>query len=417
MRSWRVSPANFAFFLLLLLSPASNPEAAPAYFHYVRDVTIPFPARQSYFVIYPEIWDHARPDLADLRLFDGGEQVPYALREERGRRSQEEREAKILNLGTVAGKTEFVVDVGDMAEYDRVRLRLETKDFVVPAQVSGEPELNRGPITQLGSTTLYDFSREGLGSNFVLKLPTSSFRYLHVKLAAGVGPEQVKGASVSNVQETKSAWMQVGSKPVITGKGKNTVVTWEMSERTPLDRVSFKVAASDINFRRSMVLNEVGAKQGSEVFVARDSISRVRITRSGNTANSESLFIDVPGAHASRYSITIENGDDRPLNLEGVEPLSIERRVYFDPQGKTSLRLYYGDEKLMTPVYDYDKFFQQDAHAASVQLGVSRVNPEYAGRPDERPWSERHQSVMWIAMLLAILGLAVVAVRGMKRMA
>jgi hypothetical protein len=91
--------------------------------------------------------------------------------------------------------------------------------------------------------------------------------------------------------------------------------------------------------------------------------------------------------------------------------------VYFDPQGKTSLRLYYGDEKLMTPVYDYDKFFQQDAHAASVQLGVSRVNPEYAGRPDERPWSERHQSVIWIAMLLAILGLAVVAVRGMKRMA
>ena len=275
--------------------------------------------------------------------------------------------------------------------------------------------MNRGPLVQLGSTTLYDFSREGLGSNFVLKLPTSNFRYLHVTLGPGIRSQDVKGATISNLQETKTAWTPVGAKPVITSEGKNTVVRWEMSTHVPLDRVAFKVAARDVNFRRAMTLKSVGTKPGEEIFLAGGSISRVRITRGRNTANSELLDLDVRDAHAGNYVLTIENGDDRPLDLEAVEPLSMERRIYFDGQGKSSLRLYYGDEKLTAPVYDYDKFFREDAGVALAQLGPSEANPQYASRPDERPWTERHQGVMWAAMVIAIAGLAVVAVRGMKK--
>ena len=146
--------SSFASALLLFLLPGANPEAAIPYFHYMREITVARPAQQNYFVVDADIWDHARPDLADLRLFDGGEQIPYALREKRGRTSQEERSAKILNLGTVAGRTQFVVDVGEIPEYDRVRLRLEAKNFVATAKVAGEAELNHGPLAQLGSTTL-----------------------------------------------------------------------------------------------------------------------------------------------------------------------------------------------------------------------------------------------------------------------
>src|SRR5690348_10248370 len=116
---------TFTSALFLFLLPGANPEAATPYFHYVREVTVTRPAGQNYFVVDGGIWDHARPNLGDLRLFDGGEQVPYALREKRGQTSQEERGAKILNLGTVGGKAQFVVDVGEIPEYDRVRLQVE----------------------------------------------------------------------------------------------------------------------------------------------------------------------------------------------------------------------------------------------------------------------------------------------------
>jgi hypothetical protein len=88
--------------------------------------------------------------------------------------------------------------------------------------------------------------------------------------------------------------------------------------------------------------------------------------------------------------------------------------VYFDPQGKTVLKLYYGDERLSAPVYDYARFFRLDALPAVAQLGSGAHNPEYAGRADERPWSERHMGILWAAMILAVVALAALAVRGMR---
>jgi hypothetical protein len=102
------------------------------------------------------------------------------------------------------------------------------------------------------------------------------------------------------------------------------------------------------------------------------------------------------------------------LPIESVEALSYERRVYFDPHGKTGLKMYYGDEKLSAPSYDYAKFFQQEPDAAVAQMGASEANAEFTGRPDERPWSERHKGVLWAAMILAVLVLGALALRGLK---
>ena len=108
----------------------------------------------------------------------------------------------------------------------------------------------------------------------------------------------------------------------------------------------------------------------------------------------------------------MDNGDNPPLAISGVHLLSVERRVYFDPQGKSQLKLYYGDEKLGAPVYDYARFFKADPAAAKAELGPGAHNEAYNGRPDSRPWSERHKAVLWLAMVLAVVVLAALAIRG-----
>jgi hypothetical protein len=202
--------------LIVALGAASTPEPEISYFSNVRDVHISQPGLQNYFFVDEEIWNRARPDLADLRIYDGGSQVQYALSEQRGGTSSQEAAAKILNLGSVGGRTEFDLDMldldtGQTAEYDRIRLNLDAKDFVVTASVTGSNELGAKAPTQLPPATVYDFTREELGSNPVLRLPASSFHYLHVKLSAGISPAQVKGASVYNLQETKAIWTSVGA--------------------------------------------------------------------------------------------------------------------------------------------------------------------------------------------------------------
>jgi hypothetical protein len=177
----------------------------------------------------------------------------------------------------------------------------------------------------------------------------------------------------------------------------------------PIDRIQFDVPASRVNFRRPVsVSNDKGVQ------ITAGNISRIRMNRAGTTAISEDLAVNIFGDYSARHTITIDNGDDPPIPFDRVQPQSLERRLYFEPQGKASLKLYYGDAKLSSPVYDYAKFFREDPGVALAQLAPETRNAAYTGRPDDRPWSERHKVVLWAAMLLAVAVLTVLAVRGLQ---
>jgi hypothetical protein len=133
-----------AAFLLTSLLAGSGYEAGIAYFSREQRVTISSPDGQNYVVVDFDVWKYARPDLADLRLYDGPAQVPYALIKQSGGRSTQDSPAKILNLGKVAGWTEFDVDVGGLAEYDRVRLELAQTSAAPRSTIS--PPKASGPI-------------------------------------------------------------------------------------------------------------------------------------------------------------------------------------------------------------------------------------------------------------------------------
>ena len=394
--------------LLGALATPTPPEPAISYFNNFRDVHIAQADRQNFFIVDAELWKHSRADLGDLRLYDGQLPVQYFLTEQRAGVYSEEVEARILNVGKVEAHTEFDLDVEKLATYDRIRLRLDAKDFVATASISGANTLGDKLSTELPPSTLYDFTSEHLGSNFVLKLPASSFRYLHVKLSRGILPQQLKGAAVSNLREQQASWTNAGSCSSPQQKQRTTQIVCEVPPKVPLDRIVFQVALTQVNFRRSVSLLDTKGMQESS-----GEISRVRVNRAGTVVNTEEMAISA-GGHPGQIIISVDNGDNPPLAIVGVQPLSLERRVYFEPQGKTSLKLYYGDEKLSAPVYDYARFFHLEGAVAEAQLGAGAHNPQYAGRPDARPWSERHMGILWAAMILAVIALTGLAVRGMR---
>ena len=91
-----------------------------------------------------------------------------------------------------------------------------------------------------------------------------------------------------------------------------------------------------------------------------------------------------------------------------------ERRIYSDSDSDAQPRLYYGDEKLAAPVYDYAKLFEKAANAGQVHMGIEEANAAYTGRPDDRPWSERHPAVLWVAIIVAVTILGSIALRSMR---
>lgn len=397
--------------LVVAVGEASIPKSSVSYFTNLRDIRVSQPGLQNYFAVDEEIWNHARPDLADMRIYDGESQVQYALSEQRGGMSSHEEPARILNLGSVGGRTQFDLDMGHIGEYDRIRLSLDAQDFVVTASLAGSNELGAKAATRLPPATLYDFTREELGSNRVLKLPTSSFHFLHVKLSAGITPAQVKGAAVYNLQEMKAVWTSAGSCGAPSQVGRTSVIICNWPPRVPVERARFEVEPSQVNFRRAVMLSA-----GERQYSTGGEVTRVRINRAGTAVVSEEMDVSIAYRSSGQIKLTVDNGDNPPLTIVGVRLLSVERRLYFDPQGRSLFRLYYGDEKLGSPVYDYAKFFKADPAAAKAELGPGSRNQAYSGRPDVRPWSERHQAVLWLAMVLAVIVLAALAIRGLTAM-
>ena len=218
----------------------------------------------------------------------------------------------------------------------------------------------------------------------------------------------MKGAFISNLREQQASWTKVGSCGAPQQKGRLTVISCHVPPRVPLNRVSFQIDPNQVNFRRTVTL-----KDEQDAQISSGEITRVRVSRAGTLVINEELAVDTSGNHGN-LTIDVDNGDNPPLAITAVQPLTVERRVYFDPQGKTTLKLYYGDDKLSAPVYDYARFFHRDDSPAPAQLDPGTHNPQYTARPDQRPWSERHTVMLWTAMLIAVLALAILALRGLR---
>jgi Protein of unknown function (DUF3999) len=385
---------------------------SPSYFKHQRPVQLSG-AGQHYLAVDETVWKHARSDLGDLRIYAGEIETPYSLVVERGSRERKRTDVPVLQQSTVAGKTQFLIDMSQLAEYDHLDLKLATKNFVAHAWVEGQDDPHGQRWASLGDSILYDLSKENLGGNHMLRLPRATYKYLRVTIDRAVKPEEVQGATSEMGEEQPALWREVSGTPKQEQKDNDTVFTFDVVENVPVERVMFLVEPTQPNFRRKLeIQNEKGAWLGS------GEINRIHMLRGGQKIDSDVQNVDFfnngQESGLKIIKVIIHNGDDPPLKLSAASLQQLERRLYFDAPARAQLTLYYGDEKLEPPVYDYAKLFQRDKAAAAAQLGPEASNAAYTGRPDDRPWSERHPAVLWIAIIAAVAVLGGVALRSIR---
>lgn len=389
---------------------------------YQRGVELASGAAQQYLVVDGTIWRHARPDLGDVRLYSAGAEVPYVLQNGTGAVVPEQVDCNILQPATVAGNTQFVLDMTQTELYSTVHLDLKTKDFVARARIEGANDVHTKEWALLGSSTLYDFTSENLGRNSTLQMPNSTFRYLRVTLDGAVKPGDVTGAKTGVGRDETTPWLTVAEHPAITQQGRDTVLTFSLSAKVPIERIRFDIDSSQVNFVRpvdvqSEVQNEgsgADAKEKTEWTVGSGTITKIHVQRGGKKIDQEDSSVGVFAPAQGTLKIVVHNGDDQPLKINDAQLQQVERRIYFQSPAASQATLYYGNERLAAPRYDYAKLFQMDPAAAETQLQAEEMNTAYQKPPDPRPWSERHPAAMWAALIGAILVLGGVALRSLR---
>jgi hypothetical protein len=384
--------------------------AAVPYFKYERRIQPNASAGQHYLVVDETVWQHARPDLSDLRIYSTEKEVPYAFQIESGGSEIEQKEFRVLQPATVGGKTQFLLDMSGVAEYDRVELKLSTKNYVAHARVEGQDDPHGSAWAALGTTTLYDLSDEKLGHNSTLQIPLSTYKYLRVTADSSVKPSDVHTGTAGITRASKAVWRTINSGPQQSQQGKDTVVAFSLPENVPVERLVFAIDPAQPNFQRTIEFQ--GDK---DQYLGPGEISRIHMQRNGQKIDVENTSPQIGTTGQHTLKAIIHNGDDQPLKITGASLQQYERRIYFDAVPEGQYKLYYGDEKLEAPVYDYAKLFQRDAAATEAALAGQESNAAYTGRPDERPWSERHPAVLWAAILAAVLILGALALKSIRK--
>ena len=389
--------------ILLVTTPAIS------YFKYERQLGPASGNGRHYAVVDDTIWEHALPNLDDLRLYAAGNEIPYAGRTMRGGLETAKKTVRLLQPGIVGGKTQFLLDMSGVSEYDRISLTVSTKNYVAHARVDGQDDLHGTQWANLGTTTLFDLSDEKLGHNNTLQIPISTYKFLRVTVDGLVKPSDIQGGAAGIERAQEAVWRDLRSEPKRTQEGKDTVLTFAVPENVPVERVMLAIDAAQGNFQRQI---EAQTDNGSTIGIGE--ISRVHTQRDGGKIDVDQTWLSVNTTSQGHLRAVIHNGDDAALRITHARLQQYERRIYFDCDAGASLALYYGDQKLSAPVYDYAKLFQSDVSAEQVQIGAEEANAGYAGRPDDRPWSERHPAVLWAAILAAIALLGGIAVRSIK---
>jgi hypothetical protein len=380
----------------------------PSYFKYQRNVQAS-PTAQQYLVVDDAVWEHARADLGDIRLVAEGTEVPYTILIESGDTERERKDVPVLQQSTVNGRTQFLVDMSQITEYSRLELKLATKNYVAHAIVEGSDDPHAKQWATLGDGIIYDLSSDRLGNNSVLRLPVSRYKYLRVTVDGPVLPKDVQGASIELGGGQPPLYRTVTTTIRQEQRGKDTVFTFTLSDNVPVNRIGFSIDPAQPNFCRS-----VEVQDSKSAWLGSGEISRIHMVRNGRKLDSESSEIPLSSRGQKEIRVVIHNGDDPPLKIASATLEQYERRVYFNAPAQGKLTLYYGDEKLSEPDYDYARLFELDQNAVAANLAPEVVNAGYKGRPDDRPWSERHPAVLWSTIVAAVLILGALAVRSLR---
>ncbi|HEX3940900.1 MAG TPA: hypothetical protein VHX11_05400 [Acidobacteriaceae bacterium] len=410
-----------ALLLLALAAPASDLR----YFRYSRPLLDPHPhTGQTCVALDGELYAHAAPQLADLRLYHGGTETPYAIHMEIPPPVGTKR-IPPLNLGSRGGETVFDAAMPDGA-YDDLELDLMAQNFLSTVTVFGSQTQTGSPATKLGSFTIFDLTRQKLGRSTVLHLPHSNFRFLYFHIAGSISPSEVTGLSVGRLPEGEPEYETIAAASNVQQKGHSSIFEFETPAGVPVDRIAFTRGATPANFSRDVSISVEPVSSGPPTdengpdsqSTLSGTLLRLHRMQDGHRIDEEDLAIGVSQPNSwlpEKWIVAIDNGDDPPLTIESVRLEMLKRDLCFDSAATGAYILFYGDPILGAPRYDYAKLFAPQAGAPVIALGAEEMNLAYRPRPDDRPFTEKHPALLWVALIAVIALLGWLALRSTTR--
>jgi hypothetical protein len=372
----------------------------------------------AYVVVDGEVYHGSRPDLADLRVVDSDHrEVPYKIEVQREEVVEKGYHPAILNRVSVPGeKSSFVVDLGRSGRlHNCLRITSPTRNFRKTVTVEACDDLKSWRLLKK-KAHIFDFSADFRARFVAVRYPKSTFRYLRVILDdAGEKPIEIGGARVWIV--TRTPGRLEARKVEVAGRiedGKDRCTRWVLDMgygKIPASRL--EIDSPDRNYFREVVV------EGSDDCTAWREIGRGHIHHIDTARfQDRAQTVSFPESRYRYIRVSVLHSDNPAIAVSGIRIFGLERRLIFPSRTGKDYLLYYGNPAARSARYDIDRILPYvdpgKIHLHGLQ--PEKANPDYREKIPERPWTEDKPWLLYGILGAAILFLAIMIFRLMRRM-
>jgi hypothetical protein len=401
----------------LLLGLAHTPQAdaplPPQWEHWQYSAPVRVPsldqARLVRVVVPEAVSRKAQPGWGDLRVIDeSAREVPFVLHARIERRSQEARQARLMDLTHKPGEdTRAIVDLGDQPPvHNGIEIETSSPDFFARVAIDAGADGRRWRILQ-PETPIYRFTENGLAGNQTMRYTDSPARYLRLRISDGPDRFPLTGVRVWHEVRVDAELVPAG--PALRpDTGAAPGESWWTADVAgqPVSQVAFAVERAAFHRPVRIRSSEDGARWQS---VGSGDI--YRFTDADGTR--EQLRVGFAETRARYLRVEVLNRSDAPLAGATVRLFATPRRVVFTAEPGRTYRLLFGNSRAQPADYEMARVTPAAAleAAPSAELGPEMTNAGYA---DPAPWTERNPAVLWAALIAALAVLGVLAIRALK---
>jgi hypothetical protein len=236
-------------------------------------------------------------------------------------------------------------------------------------------------------------------------------RYIRVRIFE---TEEQFGVTGLAVLREESHPATLGEVPVafqLASSDDTTETAWTVNLaplRVPISQVRFTTETPE--FYRAV---RISGSEDGKIWNYRGSGVIYRYKQGATIRESLSVdFLEWLGNRLIRVDVI--NGNDQPLRNAKLKLLAVPRTIVFRPKPSTNYLLVYGNERAGAPQYDLSHFLEAGPAKpvyVLLSLGTEEATTNYR---DPRPFSERHPSVLWIALAIAIVLIGLTALKTLR---
>ncbi len=374
-------------------------------------------------VLPPDLYGIARRDLGDLRILsvdvdsEAWEEIPYVLSRQTDELRTVTHKAEMLNLSEVGGSTQFLLALGETREpINEIDIGIQSTDRNYERSVKIFAANQRDPedwnlLTDKGY--VLDVSRSGHRFQVHrVHFPKSRFAFYKVEIHNGsLPPLKITGATIRDQIHVQAPRVESPTRIVSNATSpetKQTTIVFDLGyDRLP--SVGIKLDINFVgNYYRTVQLDVADSLEEPIHWRTVRSGQLYRIQRSGvNVVEDHLEYKPITGRY---LRLTINNGDDRPLQVAGCTAESLEQTIVVENRhlnvAGREIALYVGSESLQPPRYDLAKTIGSTRQLAASKINFRPVekNPFFTGPIKPKlPWSEEHQGLLWTVTICGVV--------------